>query len=290
MYAVTGITGKVGGAVARTLLQAGSPVRAVVRDAAKGEAWSAMGCEVAVADLDDAAALAQAFAGAEGVFAMLPSAFDPEPGFPQAKAMIANLRSALAEAARGRVVALSTIGADAVQPNLLNQLGLLEQALGDLPIPVTVLRAAWFMENAAWDLGPARDDGVVRSFLQPVDQPFPMIATEDVGRTAAALLQAPWTGQRVVELEAAQRTSPNAIAEAFARVLGRPVRAEAVPRDAWEAIFRGQGMKHPAARMQMLDGFNEGWIDFPDGGAGARKGAITLNDAIAALARADTAG
>ena len=38
MYAVTGITGKVGGIVARTLLAAGLPVRAVVRDAWQGQA------------------------------------------------------------------------------------------------------------------------------------------------------------------------------------------------------------------------------------------------------------
>jgi uncharacterized protein YbjT (DUF2867 family) len=36
MYAIMGITGQVGGAVARTLLVAKRPVRAVVRDANKG--------------------------------------------------------------------------------------------------------------------------------------------------------------------------------------------------------------------------------------------------------------
>jgi len=45
MYAVTGITGNVGGAVARTLLSAGQQVRAVVRDAKKGKSWSDRGCE-----------------------------------------------------------------------------------------------------------------------------------------------------------------------------------------------------------------------------------------------------
>jgi uncharacterized protein YbjT (DUF2867 family) len=35
MYAVTGITGRVGGVAGRTLLDAGLSVRAVVRDAAK---------------------------------------------------------------------------------------------------------------------------------------------------------------------------------------------------------------------------------------------------------------
>jgi NAD(P)H dehydrogenase (quinone) len=51
MYAITGITGKVGGALAATLLAAGLPVRAVVRDATKGAACAARGCEVAVAEM-----------------------------------------------------------------------------------------------------------------------------------------------------------------------------------------------------------------------------------------------
>jgi uncharacterized protein YbjT (DUF2867 family) len=39
VYAITGITGKVGGELARTLLAAGQAVRAIVRDAKKGEEW-----------------------------------------------------------------------------------------------------------------------------------------------------------------------------------------------------------------------------------------------------------
>ena len=57
MYAVTGITGRVGGGGARALLDAGLPVRAVVRDDAKGGAWKKRGCEVAFADMSDARAL-----------------------------------------------------------------------------------------------------------------------------------------------------------------------------------------------------------------------------------------
>ena len=36
MFAITGVTGKVGGAVARSLLAQGHNVRAIVRDAEKG--------------------------------------------------------------------------------------------------------------------------------------------------------------------------------------------------------------------------------------------------------------
>ena len=125
---------------------------------------------------------------------------------------------------------------------------------------------------------------MIRSYLQPLDHAVPMIATEDVGRTAASLLQEDWTGHRVVELQA-ERVTPNAIGSAFAKTLGRPVRAEAVPRARWEEIFRSEGMRNPLPRMQMIDGFNEGWIDFPNGGAGARTGQIDIESAIAALVR-----
>jgi uncharacterized protein YbjT (DUF2867 family) len=282
MYAVTGITGKVGAAVARSLLSADQQVRAVVRDRSKAVPWADLGCDIAVADLADAGALARAFEGMEGIFAMLPPVFDPTPGFPEARSYIASMCAALVEAQPKKVVALSTIGADAPNPNLLNALGLMEDAMKALPMPVTFLRAAWFMENAAWDIASAKQ-GIIHSYLQPLDRAVPMIATDDVGRTAAALLQEHWQGRRVVELEAAQRVSPTALADAFAKVLAAPVRTEIVPRDRWESIFQSQGMKNPTPRMQMLDGFNAGWIDFPNRGANARKGRIDIDQAIAAL-------
>jgi NAD(P)H dehydrogenase (quinone) len=282
MFAITGITGKVGAAVARSLLSDDQSVRAVVRDRSKGAAWAQLGCDIAVADISDTAALATAFEGTAGVFVVLPPVFDPAPGFPEAARFINSLRAALARAKPAKVVALSTVGADAPQPNLLNVLGRMEEALGSLPMPVTFLRSAWFMENAAWDIASAKK-GLIQSYLQPLDRPIPMVSTDDVGRAAAELLKERWEGKRVVELEGAQRVSPNALAAAFAKVLGTPVRAEVVPRDRWESIFRTQGMKNPTPRMQMIDGFNAGWIDFPDRGAHARKGAISVDQAIATL-------
>ena len=72
MFAITGITGNVGGELARTLLAAKQPVRAVVRDMGKGAAWAERGCDLARADIGDAAALAAAFQGVEGVFVLVP--------------------------------------------------------------------------------------------------------------------------------------------------------------------------------------------------------------------------
>ncbi|MDN7851627.1 NmrA family NAD(P)-binding protein [Burkholderia seminalis] len=282
MYAITGITGQVGGALARTLLASGQTVRAVARAAHRAAPWAERGCEVAVADMTDAAALTAAFANTDGVFVLLPPCFDPSPGFPETRAVIDAVGTALRAARPRKVVCLSTIGAQATQVNLLTQLTMIEQAFADLPLPVAFLRPAWFLENAAWDVATARDAGVVHSFLQPLDKPVPMVATDDVGRTAAALMQDEWTGTRVVELEGPRRVSPNDLAAAFARVLGRPVHAEAVPRDTWAALFDAQHMRYPEPRMRMLDGFNEGWIDFESARADVVRGEI---DADAVLRR-----
>jgi uncharacterized protein YbjT (DUF2867 family) len=277
MYAITGITGQVGGVVARVTLASGNDVRAVVRNADKAKNWATQGCEIAVADMNDVAALQNAFTGVDGVFILLPPTFDPTDGYPEARQTISIIRTALAAARPPKVVCLSTIGADATRPNLLNQLGILEQELSTLPMPIAFVRAAWFMENTAWDVAAATEHGMISSFLQPLDKPFPMVAVADVGRTAAELLQEEWTGRRVINLEGPCRISPNEIAESFANILGKPVKNEIVPRDTWHDLFTSQGMKNPTPRMQMLDGFNQGWIEFEQGEAGSCKGTITID-------------
>jgi NAD(P)H dehydrogenase (quinone) len=255
----------------------------MVRDRAKGAVWAERGAEVAVADINDAGALAAAFKGADGVFALVPPNFDPAPSFPEAGAIAATLKTAIQTARPGKVVYLSTIGAQATQTNLLTQHTIIEEVLRESPVPITFFRAGWFMENFGWDVAPARDKGVISSFLQPLDKPVPMVATEDIGRLAAELLQQTWTGHRVVELEGPKRVTPNEVAATFAELLGKPVRMEVVPRDTWDQLFRSQGMKNPEPRIRMLDGFNEGWIEFESGEAGSRKGTVALKTVLNTL-------
>jgi NAD(P)H dehydrogenase (quinone) len=288
MYAVTGITGKVGGTVARTLLAGGKPVRAAVRDEAKGKFWANKGCEVAIASIGDADALTAAFAGADGVFLMTPPNFDPEPGFPETRANAIAIEKAITAARPRNVVFLSTVGAQVAEPNLLNNSKMTEEMLRKLPAPVAFLRAGWFMENASWDVEAARN-GVAPSFLQPLDHVIPMVATADIGHTAAALLQESWNSVRIVELEGPRRYSAADIGRALATALGREVCMEPVPRETWEKLFRSQGMKNPMPRIRMLDGFNEGWIDFERAGE-HRRGTVTLETLIVGLtSKGDTA-
>jgi hypothetical protein len=39
-----------------------------------------------------------------------------------------------------------------------------------------------------------------------------------------------------------------------------------------DTLFKSEGMKNSTPRMQMLDGFNEGWIDFEGGKSNSVKG------------------
>ena len=283
MYAVMGITGQVGSVIGRTLLAAKQPVRAVVRDGGKGQVWVDRGCEIALANIEDTASLTTAFRGAEGVFILVPPNFDPAPEFPEARAIATALRTALEAARPARVVYLSTIGAQASQSNLLTQHTIIEATFSELPMPITFLRPAWFLENSSWDVGPAREQGVIPSFLQPLDKAVPMVATSDIGRVAAALIQETWSGHRVVELEGPQRVTPNEIAATFTKLLASSVRMEVVPRKSWEALFKSQGMKNPIPRIRMLDGFNEGWIEFERGEAGSQKGSESLESVLKVL-------
>jgi uncharacterized protein YbjT (DUF2867 family) len=282
MVAVTGITGKVGSRVARGLLAQGVAVRAVVRSRDKGDEWAALGCEISVATIDDAAAMTEAFRGVEGVFLMTPPNYDPKPGFPDTQRNAAAIRTAIEASRPGKVVFLSTVGAQVAELNLLNNSGMTEAMLRTAPVPVAFLRAAWFMENAAWDIESAKS-GVVHSFLQPLDHRIPMVATEDIAQAAVELLGLSWNGVRIVELEGPERYSANDVAAALANALHTPVRNEIVPRSTWEELFRSQGTEYPLPRIRMVDGFNEGWIEFESGQQGSRKAGTTLQAALQAL-------
>ena len=72
VFVIFGATGHVGRVSATALRRAGRKVRAVVRHEKQGEPLAAIGCEVAVADLNDAASVARAIDGAHAVQMLCP--------------------------------------------------------------------------------------------------------------------------------------------------------------------------------------------------------------------------
>jgi NAD(P)H dehydrogenase (quinone) len=286
MYIVMGITGRVGGAVAHTLLRQGKNVRAIVRNSQRARPWLQRGAELFQTDFGDAPALQEAFTGVKGGFVMIPPYFAPAPGFPEARAIISALREALSAVRPPKLVCLSAIGAQHnLGLGLITQSHIMEQELSSLPISSAFLRPAWFMENSSWDIASARDSGEILSFLQPLDRSIPMVATADVGRIAAETLLKSWAGNRYIEIEGPQQYSPNSLALVLSELLHRPVQARSVSRAQWDAIFQSQGTApdRTEARIEMLDGFNSGWIRFQDQGTVHVRGSVTLRDALAPL-------
>ncbi|MEU4834501.1 NAD(P)H-binding protein [Streptosporangium sp. NPDC023615] len=233
MYAITGVTGHVGGAAARDLLARGERVRAVVRDAARGADWTTAGAEVLVADFGDGAALAEAFRGCRGAFVMLPT----DPAAADADACHRGLADSIAGAVRDsgvpHVVMLSSIGAELAEgTGPVRWLHHMENRLRETGALLTAIRSSHFQEKVETVLDAARGAGVYPVFGASADVPVPMVATRDIGGVVAESLTAPPTAGETVDLDG-PLYSERQVAEELAAVLGRPLTVVTVPRPAW---------------------------------------------------------
>ena len=290
MYAVMGISGNVGGAVARTLLANGEKVRGIVRNPEKAAEWQKKGAELFKADYDDVDALTVAFTGVAGAFIMVPPNFAPTPGFAETKATLNVLHEALSRTLPPKAVYLSSIGAEQASGlGLITSSYLLEKTLGDLPFSHAFLRAGWFFENSAGDVESARNEGKIRFHLHPLDRKFPLVATADIGKVGAETLTQSWSGIRRIEVAGPEPYSPLDITDAFADAVGRPVEAIAVPKAEWETLWVSQGMPEgrTSPRAEMVDGFNSGWIHFGVPGTEHVDGATSLRAVITQLVTRD---
>src|SRR5205814_2875721 len=151
--------------------------------AKQGESWKRNGAEVAVAQLGDVAAMTKALAGAKGAYLLLPPRFDVEDVIAAQRPIADALAEAVRKSAVPHVVLLSSFGAELGEgTGPIMSLHYAERTLGAASKHITLLRAAFFIENFAAVL-PATQGGVLPTFLTP-DRRIPMIATADIGRVA----------------------------------------------------------------------------------------------------------
>ena len=274
MYVVAGATGQTGRAVADALLEGGHGVTVVARDEGKASGWKAKGARIAVADLGDEAALARALSGAAGAYLLIPPDYAASDYLADRRRLARSIGRAVSSSGVPHVVLLSSTGAQHAEGTgmiLAPRAG--EESIVPAARSVTVLRAAYFLENWAPVLGPARNDGVLPSFLT-IDRKLPMVATKDIGRVAAEALLHPGNGKRVIELAGPEDESPDDLARILSSVLGRDVRAEQAPLAAVVPAFLGFGMAEGPARLseEMFAAINEGRAGFEGKGAELRRG------------------
>jgi uncharacterized protein YbjT (DUF2867 family) len=211
---VTGATGNVGGAAARSLRAAGIPVRVGGLDLdALHRAFP--GVPAVRLDFGDARTFAAALAGAGGLFLLRP---------PQIARVGPTLNALVDAAARhgvGHVVFASVTGADT---NPLVPHHRVETHLRRSGLPYTILRPGFFAQNLAdayrRDI---RDDD--RIFLPAGDGRVAFVDTRDLGDVAATVFADPaahaGAGYTLTGPEALDFTE---VAALLTEALGRPIR------------------------------------------------------------------
>ena len=284
MYVVAGVSGHTGRAAAESLLEQGRRVRVLVRDPKKGEEWREKGADVAAVSLDDAMGLARALSGADGAYLLVPPAY----GAPDVLAVQRGYAAVMAEAIRAsgisHVALLSSTGAQhETGTGLIRALHFAEQTIRPAATNLTLLRAAYFLENWAAVLGEAREKGLLPTFLTP-DRPIAMIATRDVGRAAARALAEPAEGprMRVVELAGPADLSPEDVAREISEILGRDVRVLGLPLDAVVPAMTAMGMSRNGAELfqEMMAGVNSGRVAFEGEPTDGWRGAAGVAGAL----------
>lgn len=246
---VLGATGAQGGGLARAILNdphSEFKVRAVTRNpyAAKAQALAALGAEVVAADLDDAASLQRAFAGASAAFCVtfFWEHFSPELELAQAQRM-----AQAAKQAGVQHVIWSTLEdsrqwsplADTRIPTLMGNYkvphmdakGEADQLFIAAGVPTTFLLPSFYWENFIYlGMGPSRaPDGKLAITLPLQGTKLAGIAADDIGSCAYALFRqgAARIGQRVGI--AGEHLTGEQMAASFTRAFGEEVRFNDVP-------------------------------------------------------------
>jgi uncharacterized protein YbjT (DUF2867 family) len=284
MFVVAGVTGHVGSVVAEQLLAKGQKIKVIVRDAAKGAAWSQKGAEVAVGALEDEAFLTVALKGATGFFTLLPPNYQAADFFASQRKTADTIAAAAKASGVPHVVMLSSVGADLAEgTGPIKGLYYLENALRAAGVKLSAIRAGYFQENVGNSLAPAKQMGIFPNFTPSADYPMPMIATKDIAALAAETLLAPPEKSQVVDLHG-PAYSIRQLAEKLGAALGKPLQIVDIPEAGWvDAMMKG-GMPRGIAESyaEMYAGFASGKI-VPKGDRLA-QGSTTIDEVISAVA------
>lgn len=249
MIVVTTPTGFIGSALVKDLLAAGEAVRVIARDPGRLAPEVRERVELVVGSSGDEAVLSLALAGAESLFLVVPPFF----GAPDVTAYYRSFTlPAIAAMKRNgvrRVVTVSGIGrrvevdAGVVSSSLAKDIELERAGLD--------VRALWcpgFMENRLRDIPSLRAQGVFVSPSRP-DVKAPFVATRDIAAVAARLLRdRGWSGPGGVAVLGPEDLSIDDMAAIMTDVLGRPVRHQRIPADAYQAQLIAYGASEDFAR------------------------------------------
>jgi uncharacterized protein YbjT (DUF2867 family) len=224
MYTVLGATGNTGSVVARKLLEGGKKVRIVGRDSKKLAPLVNGGAEAFATDVLNTEALSKAFAGAEGIYVLVPPVMTSPDYRTYQEQVTDSIAKALETAGVTHAVTLSSVGADKSEKTG-PVLGLhnLETKLARIRgLNVLHLRAGYFMENTLAQVGAIQGFGMLAGPVR-ADLALPMIATKDIGAVAAdALARLEFRGQQTKELLGQRDITYNEVAKIVSAAIAKP--------------------------------------------------------------------
>jgi len=262
MFVIAGVTGHVGGVAARELLAARQPVKVIVRDAAKGKEWAAKGAEIAVGKLDDREFLASTLKGAKGFFTLLPPNYAAADFYADQRRTADAIAGAVKASGVPHVVLLSSIGADVAEGNgPIKGLHYLENALRATGTKVVAIRAAYFQENLAQSLAPAKQMGKFFNMMPSKDAAVPTIATKDIGALVARTLASPPGKSEIIDQIGPTYTGAQLV-EKLGKALGKQIEIVDVPPAGRVAGMTQGGVPRPFAEAfaEMYDAFGTGKV------------------------------
>ena len=256
IIAVVGATGAQGGGLVRAILQdpaGGCAVRALTRKAGsdKARALAKLGVEVVEADLDDAASVKRAFAGAYGAFCVTNfwEHFSPEKEQAQARNMADAARatglkhvvwSTLEDTRRWVPLSdkrMPTLGGKWKVPHFDGK-GEIDHVWKDLGVPTTLLLTSFYWDNFIhFGMGPkAGADGKLAIGMPMGDRKLPGIAAADIGACACGIFKAgsEYIG-KTVGIAGGHVTGAD-MAAAFTKALGRKVAYHDIKPEAYRAL------------------------------------------------------
>ncbi len=261
--AVTTPAGHVGSAVVDFLLEFGGDMRVVLlgRRPEKLTSFVKRGAELAIGPQDDADYLVKATRGADALSGQRLPATAPTTCGRSRIGSAEPRATAIRTNGIPRVVNLSSVGAhldSGVGP--ISGLHDVEGLLDEAATHITHLRPGFFFENLLWQLDWIRNAG---RFSLPLSgtRRYPMIATRDIGRVAAARLASRgWIGHFVGELHGPADLSFDEVAGILSQTLGRKIEFVKCDREDARQAMLDNAMSENAAdlMLEMYDAVESG--------------------------------
>jgi len=242
MIVVTTPTGLIGSKLLGDLLAAGERVRVIVRTPDKLSPAVRDKIEVVQGSSDDPAILGRALSGAESIFHVVPPNFGAPDVTEYYLRFTEPVIAAMKENGVKRIVTVSGIGRRVdVNAGVVTSAFTKDHALERAGLDVRALWCPGFMENMLRNLDSLRTEGAFFGTSRP-DVRAPYVATRDIAAMGARLLRdRTWSGPGGVAVLGPEDLSLDDMAAIMSDVLGRPIRYQRVPAEAYKAQLLRHG-------------------------------------------------